>query len=103
MVAAVPDRRWRLYVGNIKANTSEREIEDYCADQNVRVMKVEVISQQDPDDPAKPVAMCVEFDYADKDKVMVEFLASRYACQGLVFEKEEVLVYVLILALSFIV
>ena len=34
-------------------------------------MKVEVISQQDPDDPAKPVAMCVEFDYADKDKVMV--------------------------------
>ena len=71
LVAAVPDRRWRLYVGNIKANTSEREIEDYCADQNVRVMKVEVISQQDPDDPAKPVAMCVEFDYADKDKVMV--------------------------------
>jgi hypothetical protein len=79
LVAAVPDRRWRLYVGNIKAGTSECDIVEYCTDQGVKVVKAEIISSQDVDDPEKPVAMCVEFCFDDKDKVM----ASNFWPQGM--------------------
>jgi hypothetical protein len=68
--ATTTERLWRLYIGNLKSTTSTQNVETYCARFGVVVNGIEIISNQDADNPDKSVAMKLEVDYTYKDTVM---------------------------------
>ena len=57
-------------MGNLKANTSTQNVETYCAKFRTDVKTIEVISNQDENNPDKAVAMKLELGYVYKDTVM---------------------------------
>jgi hypothetical protein len=70
IVAANENRRWQLYVGNLKAGTSGDSVIEYCKDFGVLPMECEVVSNQSEDIPDKPVAVRLSVLFDDRDKIM---------------------------------
>ena len=54
------ERLWRLYVGNLKANSLTQNVETYCAKFGIDVRTIKVISNQDENNADKAVAMKLE-------------------------------------------